>query len=60
MFQDYLLISVKESRPFTGIYEQNDGQFTLDTTLNMDSLGYSFSEFGDYDSDGTLIYLQLE
>ena len=43
-----------ESRPFTGIYEQNDGQFTLDTTLNMDSLGYSFSEFGDYDSDGDL------
>ena len=40
--------------PFSGLYYQDLGQFLLDTTLSIDSLGYSFTEFGDYDSDGDL------
>ena len=40
--------------PFSGLYYQNSEQFFLDTTVHIDSLGYSFTEFGDYDGDGDL------
>ncbi|MFL2982766.1 MAG: hypothetical protein ACJZ12_00060 [Candidatus Neomarinimicrobiota bacterium] len=40
--------------PFSGLYYQELDQFLLDTTVSIDSLGYSFTEFGDYDGDGDL------
>ena len=42
------------SVPFTGLYAQDDGEFSLDQTITIDSVGFSFSQFGDYDSDGDL------
>jgi len=42
------------SIPFTGLYAQEDGVFTIDGTIDIDSVGFSFSQFGDYDADGDL------
>ena len=38
--------------PFTAMYAQVQGQFIIDETIKIDSLSYSFTEFGDYDNDG--------
>lgn len=40
------------SDPYSSIYYQNNSTFTIDETSNIDSLGYSFTQFGDYDDDG--------
>jgi hypothetical protein len=40
--------------PFTSIYYQQNSVFSIDETLNIDSLGYSFTQFGDYDDDGDI------
>ena len=42
------------SAPITHIYKQTDNQFELDQTLSIDSVGISFSQWGDYDNDGDL------
>jgi hypothetical protein len=42
------------SIPFTGLYAQDNGVFTIDGDIDIDSVGYSFSQFGDYDADGDL------
>ena len=42
------------SAPITHIYKQNNNEFQLDQTLSIDSVGISFSQWGDYDSDGDL------
>ena len=42
------------SNPFTAIYYQDNSNFILDEKLSIDSLGYSFTQFGDYDNDGDL------
>ena len=42
------------SAPITHIYKQIDSQFELDQTLSIDSVGISFSQWGDYDNDGDL------
>jgi len=42
------------SIPFTALYAQVDGVFSVDETIDIDSVGFSFSQFGDYDSDGDL------
>ena len=42
------------SAPVTHIYKQIDSQFELDQTLSIDSVGISFSQWGDYDVDGDL------
>ncbi len=38
--------------PYTAMYAQIEGQFIRDETIKIDSLSYSFTEFGDYDNDG--------
>ena len=42
------------SIPYTSVYSQTNSNFILDETLEIDSLGFSFTQFGDYDSDGDL------
>ena len=42
------------SVPATMVYYQNENGFSLDQTLSIDSVGISFSQWGDYDSDGDL------
>ena len=43
------------SDPITRIYHQDEnGDFIIDQTLQIDSVGISFSQWGDYDSDGDL------
>ena len=42
------------SIPFTGLYSQDNGVFTIDGDIDIDSVGFSFSQFGDYDADGDL------
>ncbi|MFL3007180.1 MAG: FG-GAP-like repeat-containing protein [Candidatus Neomarinimicrobiota bacterium] len=42
------------SSPITHIYKQIDNQFQLDQTISIDSVGISFSQWGDYDVDGDL------
>ena len=42
------------SIPFTGLYAHDTGVFTIDGTIDIDSVGFSFSQFGDYDADGDL------
>jgi hypothetical protein len=42
------------SVPTTMVYYQNENGFSLDQTLSIDSVGISFSQWGDYDSDGDL------
>ena len=42
------------SVPVTRIYYQDENGFTLDPTLSIDSVGISFAQWGDYDSDGDL------
>ena len=42
------------SVPATMVYYQNENGFSLDRTLSIDSVGISFSQWGDYDSDGDL------
>ncbi len=42
------------SIPFTALYAQVDGVFSVDETIDIDSVGFSFSQFGDYDADGDL------
>ena len=42
------------SVPVTMVYYQDENGFTLDQTLSIDSVGISFSQWGDYDSDGDL------
>ena len=42
------------SSPITHIYKQIDNQFQLDQTVSIDSVGISFSQWGDYDVDGDL------
>ena len=42
------------SAPVTMVYYQNENGFSLDQTLSIDSVGISFSQWGDYDSDGDL------
>ena len=42
------------SIPFTGLYAQDNGVFTIDGNIDIDSVGFSFSQFGDYDADGDL------
>ena len=41
--------------PITIIYnQQSDGSFEIDNTLSLDSVGVSFTQWGDYDLDGDL------
>ena len=43
------------SAPITHVYSQDeDGIFTKDLTLPIDSVGISFAQWGDYDVDGDL------
>tara|TARA_Y100000748_G_scaffold68916_1_gene56221 strand:+ start:333 stop:4583 length:4251 start_codon:yes stop_codon:yes gene_type:complete len=42
------------SVPVTRIYYQDENGFSLDQTLSIDSVGISFSQWGDYDVDGDL------
>ena len=43
------------SEPLTVVYnQQEDGSFSVDQTLSIDSVGISFSQWGDYDLDGDL------
>jgi hypothetical protein len=35
-------------------YQQDDGSFAIDQTLSIDSVGISFTQWGDYDQDGDL------
>jgi hypothetical protein len=43
------------SDPVTTIYYQKeDGSFSIDQTLVIDSVGVSFTQWGDYDADGDL------
>ena len=42
------------SAPATMVYYQDENGFTLDPTLSIDSVGISFSQWGDYDADGDL------
>ncbi len=42
------------SVPTTTIYYQDNGNFIVDQTLAIDSVGISFSQWGDYDADGDL------
>ena len=42
------------SMPTTIIYYQENGNFIADQTLSIDSVGISFSQWGDYDADGDL------
>ena len=42
------------SEPTTMVYYQNESGFSLDQSLSIDSVGISFSQWGDYDSDGDL------
>ena len=42
------------SNPITLIYKQEGNEFQIDQTLSIDSVGISFSQWGDYDSDGDL------
>ena len=44
------------SSPITNIYyqDQENNSFQLDETLSIDSVGISFSQWGDYDADGDL------
>ena len=42
------------SNPVTLIYSQEDNEFIVDQTLSIDSVGISFSQWGDYDDDGDL------
>ena len=42
------------SAPITHIYQQQSNQFLLDQTVSIDSVGISFSQWGDYDTDGDL------
>ena len=42
------------SVPFSALYAQDDESFTQDETIQIDSVGFSFSQFGDYDVDGDL------
>mgnify|MGYP003298581287 FL=1 len=42
------------SVPTTMVYYQDENGFSLDRTLSIDSVGISFSQWGDYDSDGDL------
>ena len=46
--------NVNGSEPISIIYKQDDGAFNLDATLSLDGVGYSFTDWGDYDSDGDL------
>ena len=41
--------------PITIVYnQQSDGSFEIDNMLSLDSVGVSFSQWGDYDLDGDL------
>ena len=41
--------------PITIVYKQSgSGSFEIDNMLTLDSVGVSFSQWGDYDSDGDL------
>ena len=42
------------SDPATMVYYQDENGFSLDPTLSIDSVGISFSQWGDYDADGDL------
>ena len=42
------------SNPPTLVFNQNNNLFQVDETLSMDSVGISFSQWGDYDQDGDL------
>jgi len=43
------------SVPVTNLYYQKeDGSFAIDQTLVIDSVGVSFTQWGDYDADGDL------
>ena len=43
------------SAPVTFVYAQDqNGIFSLDSTLSIDSVGISFAQWGDYDVDGDL------
>ena len=42
------------SVPATMVYYQDENGFSLDQTLSIDSVGISFSQWGDYDVDGDL------
>ena len=42
------------SNPVTLIYGQENNEFIVDQTLSIDSVGISFSQWGDYDDDGDL------
>ena len=42
------------SNPVTLIYNQENNEFIIDQTLSIDSVGISFSQWGDYDDDGDL------
>ena len=42
------------SVPVTNIYYQENNDFFIDQTLSIDSVGISFSQWGDYDVDGDL------
>ena len=45
--------------PITIVYnQQSDGSFEIDNTLSLDSVGVSFSQWGDYDLDGDYIESQ--
>ena len=46
--------SIPPADPITSIYYQNNSIFTIDQTSIIDSLGYSFTQFGDYDNDGDI------
>ena len=45
---------VNVSSPTSIVYRQDDGSFTEDTSLDLDDVGFSFSDWGDYDGDGDL------
>ena len=48
------LSNVDGSDPVTIVYQQNNGSFFEDTSLDLDGVGFSFSDWGDYDGDGDL------
>jgi len=42
------------SHPATIVYYQDENGFSIDQTLSIDSVGISFTQWGDYDQDGDL------
>ena len=46
--------NVDGSNPVSIVYQQDNGSFFEDISLDLDGVGFSFSDWGDYDDDGDL------